>query len=256
MSPIALVTGGSRGIGFGIAKKLAEIGYDLAINGVRPETDAKEHLEELRALGSKVIYLQGNIAEKSDRESIVQGLKDQFGKIDVLVNNAGVAPRNRCDVLEVTEDDYDHLMNINEKGTFFLTQAIAIWMLELKESNPEANISIINITSVSAELASEKRAAYCMSKASLSMFSKTMAVRMAPHGIPVYEIRPGFVDTDMIEKVRETYLRLVKEGATLEPRIGKPEDIGKVVASLVSGQLPYTTGQVINVDGGLTIARM
>jgi NAD(P)-dependent dehydrogenase (short-subunit alcohol dehydrogenase family) len=256
MNPVALVTGGSRGIGFGIAKKLAEIGYDLAINGVRPEADAKEYLDELRALGSKVIYLQGNIADKSDRASIVQGLKDQFGKIDVLVNNAGVAPRNRCDVLEVTEDDYDHLMNINEKGTFFLTQEIAKWMLELKSSNPEMQGYIINITSVSAELASPKRAAYCMSKASLSMFSKTMAVRMAPHGISVFEIRPGFVDTDMIEKVRATYLELVQTGATLEPRIGKPEDIGQVVATLVKGDLPYATGQIINVDGGLTIGRM
>ncbi|WP_296702432.1 3-ketoacyl-ACP reductase [Algoriphagus sp.] len=256
MNPVALITGGSRGIGFGIAKKLAEAGYDLGINGVRPESDAKTNLEELRSLGSNVIYLQGNIAERKDRDSIVTGLKENFGKINVLVNNAGVAPRNRCDVLEVTEEDYDHLMNINEKGTFFLTQAISKWMLELKENNPEANLSIINITSVSAELASPKRAAYCMSKASLSMLSKTMAVRLAPHGIAVYEIRPGFVDTDMIEKVRETYLNLVQTGATLEPRIGKPEDIGKVVATLVKGELPYTTGQIINVDGGLTIGRM
>ncbi len=256
MKPVALVTGGSRGIGFEIAKKLAEAGYDLGINGVRPQSDAQANLEELKALGSKVVYLQGNIAEKTDRNSIIEGLKAHFGKIDVLVNNAGVAPRVRCDVLEVTEEDYDHLMNINEKGTFFLTQEIAKWMLDLKAANPAAQISIINITSVSAELASPKRAAYCMSKASLSMLSKTMAVRMAPHGIAVYEIRPGFVDTDMIEKVRETYLTLVKEGATLEPRIGKPEDIGQVVATLVKGDLPYASGQIINVDGGLTIARM
>ena len=256
MKPVALVTGGSRGIGFGIAKKLAEAGYDLGINGVRPESDAQANLDELKALGSKVVYLQGNIAEKTDRKSIIEGLKAHFGKIDVLVNNAGVAPRVRCDVLEVTEGDYDHLMNINEKGTFFLTQEIAKWMLDLKATNPAAQISIINITSVSAELASPKRAAYCMSKASLSMLSKTMAVRMAPHGIAVYEIRPGFVDTDMIEKVRETYLTLVQEGATLEPRIGKPEDIGQVVATLVKGDLPYASGQIINVDGGLTIARM
>ncbi|MBB6325651.1 NAD(P)-dependent dehydrogenase (short-subunit alcohol dehydrogenase family) [Algoriphagus iocasae] len=256
MKPVALVTGGSRGIGFGIAKKLAEAGYDLGINGIRPESDAQANLEELKSLGSKVVYLQGNIAEKTDRKSIIEGLKAHFGKIDVLVNNAGVAPRVRCDVLEVTEEDYDHLMNINEKGTFFLTQEIAKWMLDLKATNPAAQISIINITSVSAELASPKRAAYCMSKASLSMLSKTMAVRMAPHGIAVYEIRPGFVDTDMIEKVRETYLTLVQEGATLEPRIGKPEDIGQVVATLVKGDLPYASGQIINVDGGLTIARM
>lgn len=256
MKPVALVTGGSRGIGFGIAKKLAEVGYDLAINGVRPEAHAKESLEQLKALGSEVIYLQGNIADKNDRESIIHGLKEKFGRIDVLVNNAGVAPRNRCDVLEVTEEDYDHLMNINEKGTFFLTQAIAKWMIVLKESDPNAVISIINITSVSADLASINRSTYCMSKASLSMLSKTMAVRMALHNIPVYEIRPGFIDTDMIEKVREKYLNLVQEGATLEKRIGKPEDIGQIVATLVQGGLPYSTGQIIQVDGGLTIGRM
>lgn len=256
MKPVALITGGSRGIGFGIAKKLAEVGYDLAINGVRPEANAKESLEQLKALGSEVIYLQGNIAEKNDRESIIHGLKEKFGRIDVLVNNAGVAPRNRCDVLEVTEEDYDHLMNINEKGTFFLTQAIAKWMIVLKESDPNAAISIINITSVSADLASTNRATYCMSKASLSMLSKTMAVRMALHNIPVYEIRPGFIDTDMIEKVREKYLNIVQEGATLEKRIGKPEDIGQIVATLVQGGLPYSTGQIIQVDGGLTVGRM
>lgn len=256
MKPVALITGGSRGIGFGIAKKLAEIGFDLGINGVRPESDAQEKLKELKALGGKVIYLQGNIAERDDRDSIVEGLKQEFGKINVLVNNAGVAPRNRCDILEVTEEDYDHLMDINEKGTFFLTQAVAKWMIELKELTPDTSISIVNITSVSADLASPNRAAYCMSKASLSMFSKTMAVRMASHGIPVYEIRPGFIDTDMIEKVREKYLNLVQDGTTLEPRIGKPEDVGQTVATLVQGALPYATGQIIQVDGGLTIGRM
>lgn len=256
MSRVALVTGGSRGIGLGIARKLAEEGFNLAINGVRDQASVREALEELKSFGVRVEYLQGNIASREDREAIVSGMIAKFGKIDVLVNNAGVAPRVRCDILEVTEEDFDHLMDINEKGTFFFTQAIAIWMLELKKTNPNAQISIVNITSVSAVVASIARAAYCMSKASLSMLSKTLAIRMAPAGIPVYEIRPGFIDTDMIEKVRETYLEKVKTGATLEPRIGKPEDVGKVVAALVRGDLPYTTGQVINVDGGMTIARM
>jgi NAD(P)-dependent dehydrogenase (short-subunit alcohol dehydrogenase family) len=256
MKPVALITGGSRGIGLGIARKLAEEGYDLAINGVREATEVTAVLKELNGLGAKVEYLQGNIAMREDRKAIVQGLKDKFGRINVLVNNAGVAPRARCDILEVTEEDYDHLININEKGTFFLTQEIAIWMLELKKSNPTTAIAIVTITSVSATLASITRAAYCMSKASLAMLSKTLSIRMAPAGISVYEIRPGFMDTDMIEKVRETYLELTRSGATLEPRIGKPEDVGKVVAALVRGDLPYTTGQVINVDGGLTIERM
>lgn len=256
MKPVALITGGSRGIGLGIARKLAEEGYDLAINGVREVSQVTTAIQELESLGAKVVYLRGNIAEREDRKAIVQGLKDAFGKINVLVNNAGVAPRVRCNILDVTEEDYDHLMDINEKGTFFLTQEIAIWMIELKKTDPQQSISIVNITSVSVTLASITRAAYCMSKASLSMLSKILSIRMAPVGIPVYEIRPGFMDTDMIEKVRETYLELTRNGATLIPRIGKPEDVGKVVTAIVRGDLPYTTGQVINVDGGLTIERM
>lgn len=253
---VALVTGGSRGIGFGIAMKLAEAGFDLAINGVRKEADAADHLNKLRELGAKVVYLQGDISSSSDRARMLQEMKGHFGRINLLVNNAGVAPKNRNDVFEITEEDYDYVVNINERGTFFITQIFAKWMIELREGDPNTPMTIISVTSVSAELASTLRMAYCMSKASASMMSKVMAVRMAPHGIPVYEIRPGFVDTDMIEKVRDHYLQLAKDGATLEPRIGKPEDIGKVAVALATGQLPYATGQVINIDGGLTIARM
>ncbi|SFB25733.1 3-ketoacyl-ACP reductase [Algoriphagus aquimarinus] len=256
MSRVALVTGGSRGIGLGIAKKLAEEGFNLAINGVREEASVREALEELRGFGVRVEYLQGNIASAEDREAIVSGMIAKFGKVDVLVNNAGVAPRTRSDIFDITEDDFDHLMNINQKGTFFLTQAIAKWMSELKVATPDSEISIINVTSISATVASKTRASYCMSKASLAMLSKVLAVKMAEFGIPVYEIRPGVIETDMIEKVRETYHQGVKNGMTLEPRMGVPEDIGKVVAALVRGDLPYSTGQVFCVDGGMTIARM
>ncbi|MEB2781974.1 3-ketoacyl-ACP reductase [Algoriphagus sp. C2-6-M1] len=256
MSRVALVTGGSRGIGLGIARKLAEEGIDLAINGVREEESVRAALKELSALGVRVEYLQGNIASREDRNSILIDLKSKFGKIDILVNNAGVAPRTRSDFFEVTEDDYDHLMDINQKGTFFLTQAIAKWMAELKKEKPKSEISIINITSISSTVASTTRSSYCMSKAALSMLSKVLAVKMAEFDIPVYEIRPGVIETDMIEKVRETYHQAVKSGMTLEPRMGIPEDIGKVVAALVRGDLPYSTGQVISVDGGMTIARM
>ena len=256
MSRVALITGGSRGIGLGIAKKLAEDGFNLAINGVRDEASARESLEELRSIGVRVEYLQGNIASGEDREAIVSGLIAKFGKIDVLVNNAGVAPRTRSDIFNITEDDFDHLMDINLRGTFFLSQAIAKWMAELKKNAPESEISIVNITSISATVASTTRASYCMSKSALSMLSKVLAVKMAEFGIPVYEIRPGVIETDMIEKVRETYHQGVKNGMTLEPRMGLPEDIGKVVAALVRGDLPYSTGQVISVDGGMTISRM
>lgn len=256
MSRVALVTGGSRGIGLGVAKKLAEEGFNLAINGVREEASVREALEELKSFGVRVEYLQGNIASAEDREAIVSGMIAKFGKIDVLVNNAGVAPRVRSDVFEITEEDFDYVMEINMKGTFFLTQAIAKWMAELKQNSPESEISIVNITSISSTVASSIRASYCMSKAALSMLSKVMTVKMAEFGIPVYEIRPGVIETDMIEKVREKYHEGVKNGMTLEPRMGFPEDVGKAVATLVKGDLPYSTGQVIMVDGGMTIARM
>lgn len=256
MSKVALVTGGSRGIGFGIAKALANEGFNLAINGVREESQAIKALEQLRSFGVRVEYVQGNIALKEDREGILAGLRRKFGKIDVLVNNAGVAPRTRCDVFEISEGDYDVLMDINQKGTFFLTQEIAKWMADLKKSNPDAELSIVNITSVSAEIASTLRGAYCMSKSALSMMSTVFAIKMAEFGIPVYEIRPGVIETDMIEAVRETYHKNVKSGMTLEPRMGQPEDIGKVTAALVRGDLPYSTGQIISVDGGMNIKRM
>ncbi len=256
MNRVALVTGGSRGIGLGIAKALAKEGLDLAINGVREESKATKSLEELRSYGRRVVYLQGDISSKADRAKIVQGLRETFGQIHVLVNNAGVAPRTRCDLFEISEEDYDVLMDINQKGTFFLTQELAKWMSELKQTQPNSDFSMINITSVSAEIASILRGAYCMSKSALSMMSTVFAIKMAEFGIPVYEIRPGVIETDMIEAVRETYHKNVKSGMTLEPRMGQPEDIGKVVAALVRGDLPYSTGQIISVDGGMNIKRM
>lgn len=256
MRKVALITGGTRGIGLGIAKKLAQEGIDLALNGVRPESDVLKVLDELRKSGVRVEYFPGNIAEKSDRESIVAGIKEQFGTLNFLVNNAGVAPRVRADVLEVAEEDFDHLMDINMKGTFFLTQAMANWMAEMRESNPESTLSIVNITSVSARLASINRVAYCMAKAGLSMMSQVLAVRLAEFDIPVYEIQPGVIETDMTEKVKGTYQERIQSGLTLEPRMGKPEDIGKVVAALLRGDLPYATGQIITVDGGLMVGRL
>ena len=256
MNQVALVTGGSRGIGFGIAKKLAQEGVHLAINGVRAESDAAENLAELRAFGVQVNYVQGNIGTTAGRASIIKGLQETFGKIDILVNNAGVAPRVRSDIFDISEEDYDYVVDVNQKGTFFLTQAIAKWMAEEKQANPDRSFAIITVTSVSAVVASVLRASYCMSKVAASMMSTVLAIKMAQFGIPVYEIRPGVIETDMIEAVRETYHQAVKSGFTLEPRMGQPEDIGKVVAALVRGDLPYSTGQIITVDGGLTVQRM
>ncbi len=256
MNKIALITGGTRGIGLGIAKKLAKEGYDLALNGVRPEADVEKVMDELRAENVKVMYAQGNLASAKDRSAILDQVYSRFGQINVLVNNAGVAPRTRCEIFEVSEDDYDHLMDINQKGTFFLTQAVAKKMAEAKTEQEDLTFSIVTISSVSAVLASTTRTAYCMSKSAVSMMSKVLSIKMAEFGIPVYEIRPGVIETDMIEKVRESYHKGVKNGMTLEPRMGQPEDIGKVVAALVRGDLPYSTGQIISVDGGMTIERM
>lgn len=256
MKKIALITGGTRGIGLGIARKLAQEGIDLALNGVRVESDVVEVLEELRKKGVRVEYFPGNIAEKADRESILRGVKEKFGKINFLINNAGVAPRVRADVLEMAEEDFDHLMDINLKGTFFLSQSFANWMAEIRKSDSESPLYIVTITSVSAVLASTNRAAYCMAKAGLSMMSKVLAVRLAEFNIPVYEIQPGVIETDMTEKVKSIYLERIEKGLTLEPRIGQPEDIGKVVAALIRGDLPYATGQIIAVDGGMMVGRL
>jgi len=256
MSRVALITGGSRGIGFGIAKKLAQEGINLAINGVREELDAASNIDELRTFGVRVEYVQGNIGTTEGRNDIVQSMREKFGKVDILVNNAGVAPKVRSDVFEISEEDYDYVVDVNQKGTFFLTQAIAKWMAEAKQANPERLFTIITITSVSAVMASIHRASYCMSKVAASMMSTVMAIKMAEFDIPVYEIRPGVIETDMIEAVRESYHKAVKSGFTLEQRMGMPEDIGKVAAALVRGDLPYSTGQIISVDGGMTVQRM
>lgn len=256
MRNVALITGGTRGIGLGIARSLAKEGIDLALNGVRVESEVIDVLEELRESGVRVEYFPGNIAEKTDRELIVTSVKQRFGVLNYLVNNAGVAPRVRADVLEVAEEDFDHLMDINLRGTFFLTQAFASWMTELRNENRETPLSIVSITSVSAVLASSNRAVYCMAKAALSMMSKVLAVRLAEFNIPVYEIQPGVIETDMTEKVKEIYQVRIKEGLTLEPRMGQPEDIGKVVAALLRGDLPYATGQILALDGGMMVGRL
>jgi len=256
MKKIALITGGTRGIGLGIAKKLAKEGIDLALNGVRPELEVKEVVEELRQFGVQVAYLQGNISEKSDRQRILEGVKAEFGYLNFLINNAGVAPRVRADVLEVAEEDFDHLMDINLRGTFFLTQQVANWMVELKKESPNQDFSMVTITSVSARLASTNRAAYCMAKSGLSMMNQVFAVKLAEFGIPVFEIQPGVIETDMTEKVKDIYEERIQKGLTLEPRMGKPEDIGKLVAALLRGDLSYTTGQIIAVDGGMMVGRL
>ena len=256
MKGVALVTGGTRGIGLGIARALAQEGYHLAINGVRNEVDVTDVIADLKKSGGEVIYCRGNIGERGDRDAIIQKAYDHFQTVNVLVNNAGRAARVRRDMLEITEEGYDELMDINLKGTFFLTQAVATRMIASKKVNCSFRGSIVTVSSISAELASTNRAEYCLSKAGLSMMTQLFAIALSEFNIPVYEIRPGLIDTDMVSVVKEKYEKMIQDGVTLEKRWGKPEDIGKIVAALVRGDIPYATGQVITPDGGLSVRRL
>ena len=250
---IALITGGSRGIGLGVATALAKEGWSLAINGMRPAEQVRDVINGLLQLTDQVIYVQGNIASAADRKKMIRETNEKLGIIDVLVNNAGVAPTQRLDILETTEESYDRVMNINLKGAFFLTQEVANQMLKHPS---EVQRCIVNVSSISATIASISRGEYCISKAGLSMVTQLFAVRLGAEGIPVYEVRPGVTATDMTGPVKDKYDKLIAEGLTVQPRWGYPVDVGKAVTALVRGDFPYSTGQVIMVDGGLTIARL
>jgi 3-oxoacyl-[acyl-carrier protein] reductase len=255
MKRVALITGGSRGIGYGIAKNLAENGFDIAINGVRSADSVKEVMQELKNAGADVMYCQGNIGSGEDRRKIINEVTDHFGKLHVLVNNAGVAPKQRRDVLEMTEESFDDVLNVNLKGAFFLAQQSANWMVEQKKTDNGFSGCIINISSVSANVASVNRGEYCISKAGLSMVTQLLAVRLGEYDIPVYEVRPGIISTDMTAGVKEKYDKLIGEGLSVQKRWGYPDDVGKAVGSLAQGNFPYSTGQVIMIDGGLTLRR-
>ena len=256
MKKVALITGGSRGIGLGIATHLAKHGFDIAINGVRDESLVGDALQSLRGLGAEVIYCQGNISSSSDRNHIIQKIKTHFGRLHVLVNNAGIAPKERRDILETTEQSFDDVLGINLKGNYFLTQQCANWMIEQKESTPAFDGCIVNVSSISATVASINRGEYCISKAGVSMATQLFAVRLGEFDIPVYEVRPGIIATDMTSGGKDKYDKLIEGGLTVQKRWGTPDDVGRVVSSLALGNFPYATGQVILVDGGLTIPRL
>lgn len=256
MDKVALITGGSRGIGFGIAKALAKEGFHLAINGVRDANDVEEAKLQLENSGGHVLYCQGDISDREQREGVLAKVRETFGHLNILVNNAGVAPKERRDITEATEESYERVMRINLQGPYFLTQSVANWMIEEKQNDPEFNASIVFITSISSTVASPDRGEYCLSKAGLSMATKLYAVRLGEYDIPVYEVCPGIIKTDMTAPVTEKYERLIEEGLMVQSRWGYPEDVGKAVASLSRGDLPYSTGQVIMVDGGMTLQRL
>ena len=250
--PIALVTGGARGIGLGIARALAASGWDLAIVGVRPPADVQGVVEELKSGGGRVQYVQADISDAQQRGRLVAEVAAGLGTPAALINNAGRAPRARADLLEATEESFEELIRINLQGPYFLTQAVANAMV----ADRVAARGIVFITSVSAEMASINRGDYCVSKAGLSMAAKLFAVRLAAHGVPVFEVRPGIVATDMTAGVKEKYDQRIAEGLIPEARWGTPDDVGRVVAMLLSGEVTYSTGSVFHVDGGLTIPRL
>jgi NAD(P)-dependent dehydrogenase (short-subunit alcohol dehydrogenase family) len=256
MKQTALITGGSRGIGLGIAKELAKSGFDLAINGVRNLDSVEPVLNDLKKLGVKVIYAQGDISQKEDRQYIFQKVVSEFGRLNVLINNAGIASKERKDILEATEESYDLLMGINLKGPYFLTQLFANHMVRIKKEDPEFWSCIINVSSISATVASVNRGEYCISKAGLAMVTKLWAARLGEFDIPVYDIQPGIIITDMTSGVIEKYDQLINDGLCVQKRWGMPEDVGKAAVTLATGKLPYSTGQVLVVDGGMTIKRL
>jgi NAD(P)-dependent dehydrogenase (short-subunit alcohol dehydrogenase family) len=256
MRKTALVTGGARGIGLGISRCLAREGFDLAVCGVREESAAAEALQELRRLGGEVTYFQADISNSGARAAMLLELRERLGGLHILVNNAGVAPKERRDLLEASEESFERVWRINVQGPYFLTQAVANWMIEQQRSSADFSGCIINISSVSATMASPNRGEYCVSKAALAMATSLWAVRLAEYAIPVYEIRPGIIKTDMTAPVVEKYDKLIGEGLLLQARWGMPEDVGKAVALLARGDLPYSTGHVLMVEGGLTVQRL
>jgi len=266
MNRVALITGASRGIGRGIALELSKIGHDVVINYAGNLDAAQQTAREcVSAAGQrgKIIraeICQADISLGPDRRKLIEFARETFGRLDMLVNNAGVAPFVRADLLEAGEESFDRLMAINVKGPFFLTQMAAAWMI--RQCGPDGMVSpeyrpkIVTVSSISAYTASTNRGDYCVSKAALSMLTPLFASRLAQHGINVYEIRPGIIATDMTRGVKEKYDKLIGEGLTPMPRWGVPEDIGRAVVAIAQDLLPFSTGEVINVDGGFHLRRL
>ena len=255
MGKTAIVTGASRGIGFATAKQLCSEGYNLVMVATGTKEKNSDAINELEKLGTEVLYVQVNIANHDDRLRIVEEAVKAFGRIDVLVNNAGVAPLQRADLLTMTEESFDRVIGTNTKGNMFLTQAVANQMIRQDLINGRRGV-IVNISSCSAVVSSTNRGEYCISKAGVSMLTTLYADRLAPEGILVHEIRPGVIDTDMTGTVHEKYDRLIAAGEFPIARWGKPQDIANAVSLLISDKLMYTTGNYIDVDGGFHIRRL
>lgn len=252
----AFITGGSRGIGNAIAAQLASEGYAVAVLGTSDESIIMENLNKIKKHGNPFMYLKGDITSGAVRKGAVDKIMEHFGRIDVLVNNAGVAPKTRMDLLDTTEESFDFVMDVNLKSVFFLTQYAANVMINEMRNIKDIKPKIINVSSISAYTSSVQRGEYCISKAGLSMITQLFADRLAEYGINVYEIRPGIIYTDMTSAVKDKYDDLIKNGLTPIRRWGCPQDVADAVSVLCSDKLSFSTGEVINVDGGFHIRRL
>ena len=261
--PVALVTGASRGIGRAISLKLAELGYDLVISyfdfNEQKEPDdslAFETQKLINVSGGTCEIVRSDISSTQDRKDLINFVKQNSGRCDLLVNNAGTAPLKRLDILEGTEEDFDRVIGINLKGPYFLTQLISGWMIEQKEQFPERYFRIVSISSISAYTSSPSRGTYCLSKAGVSMMTKLYADRLAEYNIGVFEIRPGIIQTDMTLPVKDKYDKMIADGLTPTKRWGQPEDVANAVGAIAQGSLDFSTGSFINVDGGFHLRRL
>jgi NAD(P)-dependent dehydrogenase (short-subunit alcohol dehydrogenase family) len=252
--PVAIVTGASRGIGRGIALELAGLGYDLVVN--RAQDQKPGVIAEAEALGASCEFAPGSVAETDARRNIVELTRSAFGRCDLLVNNAGTAPLKRLDLLEATEESFDRVLGINLKGPYFLTQMVANWMIEQRTEYPDRPLRIVNVGSISAYTSSPARGEYCVSKAGMAMMTKLYADRLAEYDINVIEVSPGIIETDMTSAVKGKYDKLIGAGLTPIKRWGRPEDVAKAVAAVAEGRLDFSTGTVINVDGGFHLRRL
>ncbi len=251
--PVSLVTGAGRGIGRGIAIELAKLGHSVAVNYAGNAAAAEECLALVRQAGGEGIAIQADISNAEDRERLIFDVLGEYGRVDYLVNNAGVAPNVRADILDASEESFDRLININLKGPYFLTQLVAIQMVDQVKRGLESPFGppkIVTISSISVYTASVNRGDYCIAKAGLGMMTALYAARLAEYGIFVYEIRPGVIATDMTGGVKEKYDKLIADGAWPIKRWGEPSDVGRAVAAIGRGDFPYSTGEVFNVDGG------
>jgi NAD(P)-dependent dehydrogenase (short-subunit alcohol dehydrogenase family) len=249
-APVALVTGASRGIGRAIAIELAEAGYDIGVNFVRSEEAARDVAEKVAGAGRRAVLLRADVGKREDRAALLAGLREGLGRLDLLVNNAAVAPRTRADILEASEEGFDEVLAVNLKGAYFLSQAAARWMVETRKEHPERPLSIINISSISEYAPGVNRGDYCIAKAGVGMVTKLFAARLAEHGIRVNEVRPGVIATDMTAPVKESYDRRIAAGLTPIRRWGTPGDVARAVRVLAGGDLGFSTGMALDVDGG------